>query len=305
MTTRSRIAGAPISWGVCEVPGWGPMLNADRVLRELRGLDLDAIELGAPGFLPEDGDAVRSLLDSHGVELIGGFVPVVLHDPSRREATLAAAEDAASLLAKGGATNFVTAVVTDLDWSPRRPLGNAEWEHLLMMLGELDALCATHGLVQVLHPHVGTLVETAADVERVLAGSDVRWCLDTGHLAIGGVDPVAFAKEYGGRVAHVHLKDVAVNVAARLNSGELSLMEATFAGMFQPLGLGDIDVAAVIDALESGGYRGWYVLEQDISISGDEPPEEGSGPVEDVAVSLGLCASGPVGVVADVGRSAI
>ena len=196
-----------------------------------------------------------------------------------------AAKAAATLLAKAGATKFVTAVVTDLDWSPRRPLTNAEWDHLLLMLGELDVLCAEHGLVQVVHPHVGTLVETADDVRRVLAGSTVKWCLDTGHLAIGGFDPIEFARNFGDRVAHVHLKDVDLAVAARLNAGELSLMEATFAGMFKPLGQGDIDVAGAISVLESGGYSGWYVLEQDVSIAGDAPVE-GSGPVEDIRVSV-------------------
>ena len=161
--TPSRIAGAPISWGVCEVPGWGPMLSADRVLRELRGLGLDAIELGAPRFLPEDGDDVRTVLDPYGVQLIGGFVPLVLHDPAQRNEALGAAKRSAKVLERGGATRFVTAVVTDVGWSPRRPLTDSEWNHLLAMLAEVDALGAEHHLVQVLHSHMGTLVETAQD----------------------------------------------------------------------------------------------------------------------------------------------
>ncbi len=62
-----KIAGAPISWGVCEVPGWGPMLPADRVLRELTSLGMNAIELGSPGFLPDTPEAVKAKLDEHGV----------------------------------------------------------------------------------------------------------------------------------------------------------------------------------------------------------------------------------------------
>ena len=83
-----KIAGAPISWGVCEVPGWGPMLPADRVLRELKSLDLNALELGAPGFLPETGPKVHELLQAANVEMLGGFVPVIVHDAAQREATL-------------------------------------------------------------------------------------------------------------------------------------------------------------------------------------------------------------------------
>ena len=195
-----RIAGAPISWGVCEVPGWGPMLPADRVLRELRSLGLDAIELGAPGFLPDDGEAIRLALDAFGARLVGGFVPLVLHDESARAATVLAARTAARRLAVAGGEIFVTAVVADVDWSPRRPLGQGEWACMFSTLAELDELCAEHGLTQVLHPHVGTLVETADDVRRVLDSSGVRWCLDTGHLAIGGFDPVEFAQRHGDRV---------------------------------------------------------------------------------------------------------
>ena len=75
-----RIGGAPISWGVCEVPGWGVMLSADQVLGEMRSLGITATELGAPGFLPRDPAALDEVLTRNGVRLIGGFVPVVLHD---------------------------------------------------------------------------------------------------------------------------------------------------------------------------------------------------------------------------------
>lgn len=180
---------------------------------------------------------------------------------------------------------FVTAVVVDLDWSPRIVLSDAQWQHMYEMLHELDEIAREFGLVQVIHPHVGTLIETADDVNRVLANTSSLWCLDTGHLAMGGTDPVAFAETYGARVGHVHLKDVVLALAEQMNQGDLTLMQATFAGMFCNLGAGDVDVAGVMRSLSARNYTGWYVLEQDISING-EPPREGSGPVEDVAVSL-------------------
>ena len=208
MITVDRIAGAPITWGVCEVPGWGVMLSADRVLGEMRSLGIAATELGAPGFLPRDPDALVDVLSRNDIQLVGGFVPVVLHDAGRREATLAEARSTAELFAAAGATMFVTAVVVDAGWSPRFELTGAQWQHLVGMLGELDGLCAEYGLTQALHPHVGTLVETAADVATVLERSDVRWCLDTGHLMIGGYDPAKFAVDAADRVVHAHLKDV-------------------------------------------------------------------------------------------------
>ena len=175
------------------------MLSADRVLGEMRSLGITATELGAPGFLPRDPDALVDVLDRNGCPLIGGFVPVVLHDPGQREATLAEARATAEL--------FAAARGDDVRHRGRRrrragrrgsSCPSAQWDHLVGMLGELDGLCAEHGLTQALHPHVGTLVETAADVATVLERSDVRWCLDTGHLLIGGYDPAQFAADAGG-----------------------------------------------------------------------------------------------------------
>ena len=285
MKSNVRIAGAPISWGVCEVPGWGPMLPAPRVLRELRSLGLDAIELGAAGFLPSTAVEVKSVLDEHGVSLIGGFVPVVLHNESLRTETLKYARETAEFFAAAGGEFFVSAVVVDQDWSARYPLSSGEWGHVLVMFDEIDAICDEFGLVQVLHPHVNTLVETAADVQFVLDESGVKWCFDSGHLAIGGYDPVEFSLRYADRVAHVHLKDIDLSIAAKLNAGDLSLMAATQAGMFHSLGEGDVDMTAVLTNFLSAGYDGWFVLEQDTSIDG-EAPVEGTGPVEDVRVSL-------------------
>ena len=76
-----RVAGAPISWGVCEVPGWGEMLPPERVLPEMRSLGLTMTELGAPGFLPDDAAELSAVLQEQGMGLLGGFVPLVLHDP--------------------------------------------------------------------------------------------------------------------------------------------------------------------------------------------------------------------------------
>ena len=213
-------------------------------------------ELGAPGFLPRDPAALRAVLDRHGVRLIGGFVPLVLHDAAQRERTMATARTEAELFAAAGATTFVSTAVVDDGWAPRFPLSAAQWDHLVGMLAELDELCAEHGLDHALHPHVGTLVETSDDVREVLERSAVRWCLDTGHLLIGGYDPAMFAADAAGRIAHVHVKDVRLDLADRARRGELSLIGAVRAGLFCPLGRGDAPIAATIDRLERDGYAG-------------------------------------------------
>src|SRR4051812_21702596 len=225
-----RIAGAPISWGVCEVPGWGVMLPPSRVLPEMRSLGLTATELGAPGFLPSSAAEVTAELDQHGMTLVGGFVPLMLHEPDQLPDAIRRAHETAALFQACGATRFVTAVVQDYDWSRPTPLTAEGMKILGEGLATIDEVCAGYGLTQVLHPHVDTLVETAADVELALQHSQVLWCLDTGHLQIGGIDPVEFARTVGHRVAHVHLKDVVSSVAAHVLSRRTTLVSGVQQG---------------------------------------------------------------------------
>jgi len=282
---RDRLAGAPISWGVCEIPDWGYALPAPRVLREMASLDLRGTELGPDGFLPADPDAVCALLQEHHLRLVGGFVFLVLHEDALAGASLATAAAAANRVAAAGGEVLVTAAATGSpDLSGRPELNGRHWRHLLAMLGQVDAIAEGHGLCQAFHPHAGTVVETAADVRRVLDGSTVALCFDTGHLAIGGTDSLALAREAADRIGHVHLKDVNPHLAARLRSGATSFQKAVQHGLFPPLGGGSIPVKQVVAALEGAGYRGWYVLEQDTALTAD--PTDLERPMADAQASL-------------------
>lgn len=281
----SRVASAPISWGICEVPDWGAMLPKSRVLGEMAELGFTATELGAAGFLPDDPAELTAELDLYGMALLGGFTPVVVHDPSQRDATIASATAVAKLFQNAGATKMVSSPVQDWDWAYPRALTTEEKRHMTEMLGVIDDICGEHGIQQVLHPHVQTLVETKDDISRVLDSCDVSFCLDTGHMAFGGQDPVEFAKTAFDRVGHVHLKDIRLEMTAAVLRREVSLMAATQAGVFTNLGAGDVDILGVVQTLEAGGYRGWYVIEQDTAITGGFPAE-GEGPVTNVSASL-------------------
>ncbi|QMV24891.1 TIM barrel protein [Streptomyces sp. SCUT-3] len=279
----SRTAAAPISWGVCEVPGWGHQLSAPRVLSEMASLGLAATEFGPEGFLPACPDERTAVLAGHGLTPVGGFVPVVLHDAERDP--LAGIAGVLEEFARSGAGTLVVAAATGLHGYDARPvLGGDGWRTLLDNLERIAAAASRHGMTAVLHPHVGTMVESAPEVDRVLEGSGIGLCLDTGHLLAGGADPVALARRAGRRVAHVHLKDVDAAAAAAVRSGRTGYAEAVAAGMYRPLGDGDVDVPAIVEALEGDGYDGWYVLEQDCVLAGEPAP--GEGPVRDVRASV-------------------
>jgi len=282
-TPEAGIAGAPISWGVCEVPGWGYQLGPDRVLAEMREVGLTATEFGPDGFLPTQPDAMTRVLGHHGLRAIGGFTPLLLHvpthDPVPEVERLLRGYDATS------AEVLVLSAVTGGGGYDTRPvLDDDGWMVLLANLDRLAELAASRGVRAVLHPHVGTMIETGQEVQQVLDGSWISLCLDTGHLLIGGTDPVELARGVPERVRHVHLKDVDSAVAKQAADGGVGYAEAVRAGLYRPLGHGDLEVAAVVDALESAGYHGWYVLEQDVTL--DREPTPGAGPVEDVRASL-------------------
>jgi inosose dehydratase len=224
------------------------------------------------------------LLSKSSLGAVGGFVPLTLHDPAQRAKAEQDAERAARLLGGAGGSYFVTAVVVDEAWSTPFDLDAPQWDEVAAQLALVDQVCARHNLRQVLHPHVGTLVERAEHVQEVLSRSDVAWCLDTGHLAIGGVDPVSFANDHADRVQLVHLKDVDLSLAPAVLHHEMSLLDATRSGLFRALGQGNVDVAAVVAALEGRGYAGWYVLEQDTTIEGADAVS--ANPSADVKLSI-------------------
>lgn len=279
-----RIAGAPISWGVCEVPGWGFQLDVDTVLRQMREVGIVATEFGPDGFLPDEPVAKADALAAAGLRAVGQFVPAVLHDPDHDP--LPEVEKAIEALVVAGATTVVVAAATGVDGYDDRPvLTDDQWDTLLANLDLVTATAEAHGLNATLHPHVGTIVESGVETERVLAGSRIGLCLDTGHLLIGGGDPVAIARAHPDRVAHVHLKDVRLDLADRVRSGELTYTEGVSQGMYVPLGEGDVDVAAIVESLEGNGYAGWYVLEQDTILT-ESPSQTGVDPTVDVRASI-------------------
>ncbi|MGV9819713.1 TIM barrel protein [Nocardia xishanensis] len=270
-----RIAAAPISWGVCEVPGWGHVLDAPTVLAEMARLGITATELGPPGYLPDDPAALRALLDGFGLRAVGGFLALPLHRAPER--ALAAARHAAELFAATGAEVLVLAAATGLDGYDLRPrLNAAGWRTLLDTAAAIREIAAAHGLRTAVHPHVGTQVQTEDEVERFLADSDLDLCLDTGHLLIGGTDPVGLARRYPHRIGHVHLKDIRAELAAEVRSGAAEYSEAVRRGLYAPLGAGDVDIAALVRAVHAAGYRGWFVIEQDTALGPTDPVESAS-----------------------------
>lgn len=260
-------------------------MSPERVLAEMAALGVAATEAGPDGFLPADGVELRRTLDAASLRLVGGFAPLVLHDENPNWAE--GLHTCVDRFAAGGGEVVVLAAATGWAGYDERPrLSVAEWDRLLVRLDEAERLAAARGLRTVLHPHIGTVVENPAEIQRVLDGCGIGLCLDTGHIAAGGGDPVAIAGRNPDRIGHVHAKDVDADAAASVAAGSVAFSDAVRDGMFQPLGLGDVDFPTLLSTLFGAGYDGWYVLEQDVMLP-TEPPD-GGGPADDVAISFGF-----------------
>lgn len=279
---RGRVAAAPISWGVCEAPGWGHQLAPERVLGDMAELGIPATEFGPDDFMPDDPRERARLLAAYGLRAVGGFLPLLLHD--RDHDPVPPASRALERFVEAGADTLVVAAASaGSGYDTRELLDESGWSTLFANLERVIDAAADRGVRTALHPHVGTVVENRAEVDRVLRAG-MPLCLDTGHLVLGGVDPVEVVTTAPERVAHVHLKDVDAAVAERFRAGEEGFTDAVRRQVFRPLGAGDIDIEAVVRLLEDFGYRGWYVLEQDCMLDTDPGPNE--GPAPDVRASL-------------------
>lgn len=280
MSTGFKVAAAPISWGVCEVPGWGRVLEADHVLAEMAELGLRATELGPPGYLADP----QAALARHDLTLVGGFLAVPLHDEASARTSVEAADEAARRMARCGGEVVVLAAATGLAGYDQRPeLDDQQWRTLIETADRIAEVVAGHELRTVLHPHVGTHVETETEVERFVADSPMPLCLDTGHLLIGGTDPVALAERHSTRIGHIHLKDVRVDLAEQVRTGTVPFATAVAQGLFVPLGDGDVDTESMVRSVHEAGYQDWYVLEQDTALGKHSPIDV---PRRDTARSL-------------------
>jgi inosose dehydratase len=262
-----RFGVSPIAWVNDDMPELGGDTPLETILADARDIGFDGVELG--GKFPRDAAVLKPLLAGYGLDLIGGWYSgeLLIRDV---EAEIAAAQDHVALLKAMGSTVFVHAETsnaihgqraTPLSHTPR--LDDAGWKTFgARMTGFADYI-AGQGLKFAYHHHLGTVVERTDDLDAFLAvtGESVGLTLDTGHAALGGVDPVAAIRAHPQRIAHVHCKDIRPEVFAGVQARGASFLDGVLAGMFTVPGDGGLDYAAVMRALADISYSGWIVVE--------------------------------------------
>lgn len=275
MRSQHRIALSPTCWGVSEALGWGHQIDAERVLSEAAAVGEGAITAGPPGFLPDRSDRARPLLRRHRLQVVSGQVHAILHHHETRGPELAHIDGHAHWLAAIGADTLVLSAIPERgpDAARAETLSNAEWAHLLHLIGSVQHVCARHKLKLAVQPRFGSTIQGPEEIERLLVGSEAGVCLDLAHLVIADADPFEVIELAAGRIQHVHVNDVDLDVARRVRERALGYNEAVERNLYRPVGEGGANVARVVEALRAVRYRGWYTLEQETRLaSNDDRP---------------------------------
>ncbi len=262
-----RIGVNPIGWTNDDLEELGGETPLEVCLAEARQAGYEGIELGRK--FPRRAAELRPILARHGLALVSGWYGAELRRRSPK-AELAGVEDHLTLLAEMGCPVMVFAEVSDsvqgtrgAPLSRRPRLADGEWARFGAAVTEVAERLRARGVRMAFHHHMGTVVETEAEIDRLMAvtGEAVGLLLDTGHLTYAGGDVAAVARRHGRRIVHVHCKDVRAPVLAEARRRDQSFLDAVVAGVFTVPGDGCVDYPALLTTLRDAGYAGWLVVE--------------------------------------------
>lgn len=274
-----RFGVSPIAWINDDMPELGGDTSVESVIQDARRIGFSGIELG--GKFPRHHTTLAALLGRGQLKLAGGWYSGQLLVRSVRE-EIAALQSHLALLKAMDCNVFIHAETSNaihsapaqaLTATPR--LDEQGWVQFGARLTELAEYIASEGLKFAYHHHLGTVVQSAEDLEQLVkhTGSVVGFTLDTGHAALGGIDARAVIRQHRERIAHVHCKDVRPEIFQRTLHDGGSFLDGVLAGMFTVPGDGALDFDAVMKALAEIDYSGWIIIEAEQDPAKADPCE--------------------------------
>jgi inosose dehydratase len=278
-----ELANTPVSWGV-HYPEDVRNEPWQTVLDGIARAGYRSIELGALGYLPQDPALVKEELERRELRATAMYIFQPLTDERGQETVLDRARQTCELLAGVGGSRLV---IIDERNSERIPTAGRSdvasradeegFRRLMAGISSVAQIAVEHELTAVLHPHVAGYIEFRDEIDRALETLDpdlVKLCIDTGHSAYAGIDPAQLFRDYAGRVAHLHLKDIDGAKHAQVLADGIDFDTAMLEGIFCPVGNGVVDFKAFKIALDEAGYDGWATVEQDHEPSDPDKSEK-------------------------------
>ncbi|WP_181703776.1 myo-inosose-2 dehydratase [Chthonobacter albigriseus] len=260
-----RIGANPICWSNDDMIEIGGNIPLETCLSEAKAIGIEGMELG--NKFPKTAEALKGKLAEFGLVFVSGWYSTFLLERDA-EAEFAAAADAIALRKGAGAEVLIVCECTrtvhgvkSAPLSTRPVMTEAEWAVFLPRMTRFAELVREAGLQLVYHHHMGTVIQTEAEIDRFMAGTGpaVKLLLDTGHATWGGADPVRLARLYRDRIGHIHCKDVREAVRAESEAGDWSFLDSVLAGVYTVPGDGRVDYVSVFKELPD--YSGWVVIE--------------------------------------------
>jgi inosose dehydratase len=262
-----RIGINPLTWSNDDLPSLGAETSLDTCLNEARAAGSAGVELG--NKFPRDAAKLRPILQTHGLALVSGWYSGRLLERDV-DSEWSAMRVHFELLHALDCKVMVFAEVSRCTHGDRlapisqRPhLPKGEWSRFGQRMTALAERMQREGLRMAYHHHMGTVVQSAQDIDDLMAntGDAVGLLLDTGHLTYAGDDPAQAAARYARRIVHVHCKDVRREVLAYCRNRDSSFLNAVLEGVFTVPGDGMVDYRGVLEPIERSGYQGWLVVE--------------------------------------------
>lgn len=273
VVSEVAIGTAAVNWGFDPFYTWIRTPSFPQMLDEMAATGYAGTEVSYN--FPSDAAVVRRELDARNLRAASTFHALDLRERSKHAAALAALLPIADRLRALGSDVLI---LSDLP-SPARiavagrvasdgsdGLSETEWRVLAEGLDRAGEVLAQRGMRGVFHPHVGSYVETRAEIDKLCALTDANLmalCPDTGHLAYAGVEPEDIFRDYADRIGYVHLKDVDAEKLARVRAEKIDFVHAVELGLFVKLGSGIVSFQRIFAALRQAEYRGWIIVEQD------------------------------------------
>jgi len=259
---------APIAWTNDDMPDLGAENTFEQCVSEMALAGFTGCEVG--NKYPRDTAALKKALDLRGMRICNAWYSTFLTTAPYEETEKGFIEHITFLKEMGAKVVGVSEQghsIQGTDKSIFRDkyvMDDREWEFLCTGLDKLGRVAKDRGIALTCHHHMGTVVQTAAEIDRMMENTDpelVGLLFDSGHLAYCGEDYLAVLKKYAGRTRHVHLKDIRPDVVEKVKAENKSFLDGVRMGAFTIPGDGCIDFDPIFKVLEENQYEGYMLVE--------------------------------------------